>query len=152
MRELNFAPPPAGRVEALIPHVEDELRRRGEEAPDPEVVNALATAGAGYREGPAADPPFDIPVDLDARVAEGFVERYWVGEHSPGPDRRDHEMPARQTIRFNLDQVGPPGVSAGTVDTLAAVALGTWRPGLDPLAQLNVYANLVAGWYRAGAT
>jgi hypothetical protein len=151
-RELNFAPPPVGSVEALIPHVEDELRRRGDDPPDPEVVNALATAGAGYREGPAVDPPFDIPVDIDARVAEGFVERYWVAEHSPGPDRRDHEMAARETVRSNLDQVGPAGVSTTAIDTLAAVALGTWRPGLDPLPQLNIYANLVAGWYRAGAT
>src|SRR5262249_27867268 len=58
--QLNFAPPPSGSVAALIPHVEDELRVRGEDPPDPEVVNALATAGAGYRQGPAADPPFDI--------------------------------------------------------------------------------------------
>jgi hypothetical protein len=115
-------------------------------------VNELATAGAGYREGPAADPPFHIPVDLDARVAEGFVERYWVGEHSPGPERRDRKMNARAMIQSNFDQIGPPGVPRAAVDTLAAVALGVWRPGLEPLAQLHVYANLVAGWYRAGAT
>jgi hypothetical protein len=153
MRELNFAPPPSGSVEALIPHIEDELRRRGEDAPDPEVVRALATAGAGYRQGPAADPPFDIPVDLDERVAEGFVERYWVGEHSPGPDRKgERETTARHWVRFNLDQVGAAGVSSATVAALAAVALGAWQPNLEPLEKLNVYADLVAGWYRAGAT
>jgi hypothetical protein len=153
MGELNFAPPPSGSVGALIPHVEDELRVRGEDPPDPEVVNALAIAGAGYREGPAADPPFDIPVDLDDRVAEGFVERYWIGDRSPGPDRKgERETTARHWVRFNLDQAGPAGVSSGTVAALAAVALGAWQPNIDPLAKLNIYADLVAGWYRGGAT
>jgi hypothetical protein len=147
------AAPPPGSVEALGVLVEDELRRRGDDTPDAAVVHALATAAAGYREGPAADPPFDVPVDIDERVAEGFVERYWVGDRSPGPDRAgEREMTARQWVRFNLDQAGPAGTSDATVAALAAVALGAWRPNLDPLARLNVYADLVAGWYRARAT
>jgi hypothetical protein len=30
------------------------------------------------------------------------------------------------------------------------VALGVWKPNEDLLAQLKVYADAVAGWYRAG--
>jgi hypothetical protein len=148
-------PPPAqpGSVEALIPLVEDDLGKRGEDQPDPEIVRALATAGAGYRKGPAADPPIRIPVDIDERVAEGFVEYYWAGDRSPGPDRKgERQTAARQWIRFNLEQIGPAGTSPTAIATLAAVALGIWKPNEDPLAQLNVYSDIVAGWYRAGVS
>src|SRR5262249_48164254 len=139
----------AAGVEALIPLVEDELRRRGDDPPDPEVVSALATAGAGYRKGPGADPPFGFPVDIDQRGAEGFVEHYWVGDRSPGPDRKgERQTDARQWVRFSLEQIGPAGASPTAIATLAAVALGAWRPNEDPLAQLKIYAGLVAGWYH----
>jgi hypothetical protein len=144
-------PPRPGSVEALIPLVEDELGKRGEDQPDPEVERALATVGAGYRMGPGADPPFRIPVDVDERVAEGFVEYYWVGDRSPGPDRKgERQSDARQWIRFNLEQIGPADAPPTAIATLAAVALGVWKPNEDPLAQLKVYADSVAGWYRAG--
>jgi hypothetical protein len=144
-------PPQPGRVEALVPLVEDELRRRGEDPPDPEVVNALATAGSGYRKGPGTDPPFRIPVDIDERVAEGFVERYWVGDRSGDPDLEgERRATARQWVRFNLDQAGRAGATPTVIATLAGVALGTWKPNQDPLALLNVYADAVAGYYRAG--
>src|SRR5262245_60461589 len=143
-------PPQPGSVEALVPLVEDELSRRGEDPPDPEVVSALATAGSGYRKGPGADPPFGIPVDIDERVAEGFVEYYWIGDRSPGPDRKaERETDARQWIRFNLEQLGPADATPTAIATLAAVALGVWQPNEDLLAQLKIYADAVAGWYRA---
>jgi len=148
---LPLPPPQPGSAGALIPLIEDELRRRGEDQPDPGVVQALATAGAGYRKGPGADPPFRFPVDLDERVAEGFVEYYWVGDRSPGPDRKgERQTDARQWIRFNLEQIGPADATATAVATLAAVALGVWKPNEDLLAQLKVYADFLAGWYRAG--
>jgi len=144
-------PPQPGSVDALVPLVEDDLRGRGEDPPDPEVVNALATAGSGYRKGPGADPPFRIPVDIDERVAAGFVEYYWIGDRSPGPDRKgERETDARQWIRFNFEQIGPADATPTAIATLAAVALGVWKPNGDLLAQLKVYADAVAGWYRAG--
>jgi hypothetical protein len=144
-------PAAPGGVAALVPLVEDELRRRGDDPPDPEVVSALATAGAGYRKGPGADPPFRIAIDVDERVAEGFVERYWEGDRSADPDRQgERRTTARQWVRFNLDQAGPAGATPTVIATLAAVALGAWKPNQDPLAQLNIYADAVAGWYRAG--
>src|SRR5262245_33383796 len=143
--------PQPGSVEALVPLVEDELRGRGDDAPDPEVVRTLATAGSGYRKGPGADPPFPIPVDIDERVAEGFVERYWVGDRSGDPDLEgERRTTARQWVRFTLDQAGPAGATPTVVATLAAVALGSWKPNQDPLALLNVYADAVAGYYGAG--
>jgi hypothetical protein len=140
-------------VDALVPHIERELRRRGEDFPDPEVVKALATAGAGYRKGPGSDPPFRIAADVDGRVAEGFVEFFWIGDRSPGLDRKgERQADARLQVRFNLDQAGPAGTSATAVATLAAVALGVWKPNEDMLATLRVYANQIAGYYRAGRT
>src|SRR5262249_11954975 len=87
----------------------------------------------------------------DERVAAGFVEYYWIGDRSPGPDRKgERETDARQWIRFNFEQIGPADATPTAIATLAAVALGVWKPNGDLLAQLKVYADAVAGGCRAG--
>ena len=51
-------------------------------------MSTTAAIAAGYRTGPAADPPFPTAFDADSLVADAFVDFYWTGSHSPGPDRR----------------------------------------------------------------
>ena len=142
----------AGRARGaagLGAHVATELRRRGEAAPSPDLVRTIATVGAGYRRGPATDPPWPTALDLDERVAEGLVTLYWVGDRRPGPDRRIERRTAARWVDFNLEQydlaVGP-----AVRDTLASLALGAWRPGLDMKTQVKLLVNLVVRWFRDG--
>src|SRR5262249_6388083 len=67
-----FAAP--GAWERLASHVAERLQERGWPDPDPEVVKTIAALTAGYRTGPAADPPFPIVVDADTAVADAFVD------------------------------------------------------------------------------
>jgi hypothetical protein len=146
---------PAARISdgaaRLVPFVEPELRKRLGATPDPEVVEALATAGAGYRKGPGADPPIDVPVNADEAVAEGFVERYWIGRNPSDPDRREERPEAEIWAGFNLQQLGLGRVGATIRAALAALALGVW----NPLSERNSWKPLVdymVARYRDGLT
>jgi hypothetical protein len=50
---------------------------------------------------------------------------------------------------FNREQLGFPASDAGR-DTLAWIALGVWRPGLDEVSKLNALDGFVVPWYGAG--
>lgn len=81
---------------------------------------------------------------LDERVVEGLVDAYRVGDRRSDPDRRD----ARTWAGFDLALYRLDS-TATTRNTLAAIALGAWRPGE---AKAKALVSLVAGWYRAGLT
>src|SRR5262249_60876438 len=95
--------------------------------------------------------PSRSPVAWAERAGGGLVEYYGMGDRSPGPDRKGEREPdARQWIRFNFEQIGPADATPTAIATLAAVALGVWKPNGDLLAQLKVYADAVAGGDRGG--
>ena len=135
---------------ALARFVEAELRRRGGRSPAPDVVQTIATVAAGYRAGPGANPPWPMAIDLDARVVEGLVDVYWVGDRLPDPERRDVRAGARTWAGYNLTQFGLAG-GATVRNTLAAIALGAWQPG-EPKTKVKPLVDLVAGWYKRGAS
>jgi hypothetical protein len=139
----------AGPWARFAPRVAAQLITRGLDTPDPDVVGAIAAVSAGYRQGPAADPPFPTAVDADDMVADSFVDLYWTGSRSPGPDRRSRLPIVRQTVNFGLEQMGLSARDAAR-DTIAWIILGVWRPGLDEIAKLNGLAVSVVPWYRAG--
>ncbi len=138
-----------GAWQRIAPHVAARLRARGWDDPDPDVVRTIAALAAGYRKGPAADPPFATAVDGDAAVADAFIDFYSMGARSPAPERRARLSIVRRTVSFNLRQFG---IAASNLarDTLARIALGIWRPGLDEIARLNGLASFLVPWYRAG--
>jgi hypothetical protein len=139
-----------GAWERLAPRVAAQLEARGWSGPDPEVVATIAAVAGGYRLGPAADPGFPIFIDADAAAADGFVDLFWTGSRSPGPDRRSRLRTVRATVEANLAQLGLGRVADGVRDTLAWLALGIWRPGLDEIARLHALAGFLVPWYRAG--
>jgi len=59
-------------LKRLIPLVSTELTRRGLNRPDPEVVRTIAAVSAGYRTGPASDPPFPTAGDIDKPVVRSW--------------------------------------------------------------------------------
>jgi hypothetical protein len=140
-----------GAWEQLAPRVAAQLEARGWSGPDPEVVATIAAVAAGYRLGPAADPGFPIFIDADATAADGFVDRFWTGSRSPGPDRRSRLRTVRATVDANLAQLGLGRAPDGVRDTLAWIALGIWRPALDEIARLHALAGFLVPWYRAGS-
>jgi hypothetical protein len=133
---------------ALLRRVEAELRRRGDGSPAAAVIRTIAAVAAGYRGGPGANPPWPVAIDLDLRVVEGLVEVYWVGDRLPDPERRDVRGQARTWAGYDLAQFNLAG-GATARNTLAAIALGAWRPG-EPKTKVKPLVNLVAEWYRAG--
>jgi hypothetical protein len=137
-----------GRWSRIGPHVTRALRAGGWANPDPEVVRTIAAVTAGYRQGPASDP-FPTTFDGDGAVADAFIRFYSLGTRSPGPDRRSRQPIVRRTVTFNLRQLGIEA-SRTVRDTLAAIALGVWRPGLDEVARLNGLASFLVPWYRTG--
>jgi hypothetical protein len=142
------APDFSEHLRTLIEEVEDEFRRRGDPAPDPEVVRTLAVFAAGYRKGPAADPPFDVPFDIDERVAEAVVERYLIGAR-PDIERRDRVRDVRTWVGFNVAQLGLGDVGETARKTLASLALGLWNP-LSERNEPKPIVDYVVARYRDG--
>jgi hypothetical protein len=141
---------PAGGWERLAPRVAAQLEERGWSNPDLEVVSTIAAIAAGYRMGPAADPPFPTAVDSDSLVADGFVDFYWTGSRSPGPDRRSRLPEVRAMVDASIAQLGPAQASATARDTIAWIALGVWRPGFEEITRLHALPGFIVPWYRAG--
>lgn len=149
-KALPFALAVPGAWEKLAPRVAGQLEARGWSSPDPAVVEATAAVAAGYRKGPAADPPFPTAFDADTAVADAFVDFYWMGSRSPGPDRRSRLPEVRAMVDANLTQLGPGQTPATARDTIAWIALGVWRPGLEEITRLHALPGFVVPWYRAG--
>ena len=141
---------PAGGWERLAPRVAAQIEARGWSNPDPEGVSTIAAIAAGYRMGPAADPPFPTAVDSDSLVADGFVDFYWTGSRSPGPDRRSRLPEVRAMVDASIAQLGPVQASATARDTIAWIALGVWRPGFEEITRLHALPGFIVPWYRAG--
>ena len=141
---------PAGGWERLAPRVAAQLEARGWSNPDPDVVSTIAAVAAGYRTGPAADPPFPTAFDADSLVADAFVDFYWTGSRSPGPDRRSRLPEVRAMIDSSIAQLGPAQASATARETIAWIALGVWRPGLEEITRLHALPGFIVPWYRAG--
>ena len=141
---------PGGGWERLAPRVAAQLEARGWSNPEPDVVSTTAAIAAGYRTGPAADPPFPTAFDADSLVADAFVDFYWTGSHSPGPDRRSRLPEVRAMVDSSIAQLGPAQASATTRETIAWIALGVWRPGLEEITRLHALPGVSVPWYRAG--
>ena len=141
---------PAGGWERLAPRVAAQLEARGWSNPDPDVVSTIAAIAAGYRMGPAADPPFPTAFDADSLVADAFVDFYWTGSRSPGPDRRSRLPEVRAMVDSSIAQLGPAQASATARETIAWIALGVWRPGLEEITRLHALPAFIVPWYRAG--
>jgi hypothetical protein len=139
-----------GAWERLAPRVAGQLEARGWSSPDPEAVTAIAAVAAGYREGPAADPPFPTAFDADATVADAFVDFFWTGSRSPGPDRRSRLPEVRAMVDSSVVQLGLGQTPATARDTIAWIALGVWRPGLEEITRLHALPGFLVPWYRAG--
>jgi len=113
-------------------------------------VSTTAAIAAGYRTGPAADPPFPTAFDADSLVADAFVDFYWTGSHSPGPDRRSRLPEVRAMVDSSIAQLGPAQASATARETIGWIALGVWRPGLEEITRLHALPGFIVPWYRAG--
>ena len=141
---------PAGGWERLAPRVAAQLEARGWSNPDPDVVSTIAAIAAGYRMGPAADPPFPTAFDADSLVADAFADFYWTGSRSPGPDRRSRLPEVRAMVDSRIAQLGPAQASATARETIAWIALGVWRPGLEEITRLYALSGFIVPWYREG--
>jgi hypothetical protein len=135
---------------SLAAHVATALRSAGYDPPDPRVVDTIAAVGAGYRKGPAPDPPFPIAIDLDAEVANELVDRFAQGDRSPLLDRTIHRPTVRATVDYNLEQLGLPRVGEVVRATLTSLCLGSWDPATDEVARRNALAGFFVRWYRDG--
>ena len=139
-----------GPWERLAPRVAAQLEARGWSSPDPAVVEAIAAVAAGYRKGPAADPPFPSPFDADDVVADAFVDFYWMGSRDPAPDRRERLPEVRAMVQANLALLGLGQTSATARDTIAWIVHGVWRPGFDEIARLHALPGYLVPRYRDG--
>ena len=114
------------------------------------MVEAIAAVAAGYRKGPAADPPFPSPFDADDLVADAFVDFYWMGSRDPAPDRRERLPEVRAMVQANLVLLGLGQTSATARDTIAWIALGVWRPGFEEITRLHALPSYLVPRYRDG--
>jgi hypothetical protein len=140
---------PAG-WERLAPRVAAQLEARAWSNPDPDVVSTIAAVAAGYRTGPAAGPPFPTAFDADSLVTDAFVDFYWTGSRSPGADRRSRLPEVRAMVDSSIAQLGPAEASATARETIAWIALGVWRPGLEEITRLHALSGFIVPWYREG--
>ncbi len=145
------APPTSPPDSGMAGHVKRELTLRRVEA-SPDVVATVVAVGRGYRKGPASDPGFlPVTLDVDELVAIGLAEHLRDGVRPAELDREAHRTTVRATVNINLDQLDIDA-NATARDTLASLALGSWRPGLDTHARRNALAGFLVAWYRAGLT
>src|SRR5262249_1028362 len=110
-RGAGDGPPPRARA-----------RPRGARARTPPPTRGAPRAGGGVapraaarpapRGGRAPDPPFPTAFDADSLVADAFVDFYWTGSHSPGPDRRSRLPEVRAMVDSSVAQLGPAQASA----------------------------------------
>jgi hypothetical protein len=134
----------------LAADVAAALRGRGDAFPDPDVVAAIATVCAGYRQGPGSDSPLGIPFDADQEVAREFVDRFMKGAPRAMPDREMHRGTVRTTVELNLTQAGLTDVGEVARAALTSLCLGAWEPGFDEHARRNALAGFIVRWYDAG--
>jgi len=139
-----------GPWERLAPRVAAQLEARGWSGPDPAVVEAIAAVAAGYRKGPAADPPFPSPFDADDVVADAFVDFYWTGSRDPAPDRRERLPEVRAMVQANLALLGLGQTAATARDAIAWITLGIWRPGFEEITRLHALPSYLVPRYRDG--
>jgi hypothetical protein len=134
----------------LVPHVAAALRGRGYDAPDDGVVETIATVGAGYRKGPASDPPFRIATEADPEVARELVNRFVEGDRPSTLDLSVHRATTRATVDFTLEQLGLGDTPEVPRATLTSLALGSWDPAEDEVAKRNALPGFFVRWYRDG--
>jgi|SRR6266850_4005143 len=139
--------PAGGRLAA---DVATALRSAGYDPPDSRIVATLTAVAAGYRKGPAPDPPFPVATDIDAEVAGELVHRFAEGDRSPLPELKMHRPTVRATVDFNLDQLGLGGAGDVVRATLTSLCLGSWDPAADEVARRNALAGFFVRWYRDG--
>jgi hypothetical protein len=139
-----------GGVARLVPHVAAALRGRGYDAPDVAIVETIAAVGAGYRKGPASDPPFRVAVDADPEVARELVNRYVEGERPATLDLTMHRPTTRATVDFTLEQLGLGDTGETERATLTSLSLGSWDPARDEVARRNAIPGFFVRWYRDG--
>jgi len=148
-RRAAAAGPPAGG--GMAADVAAALTARGYDPLDPGVVDAITAVGAGYRKGPASDPPFGFPGNVDVLVAREFVDRYVDGDHAV-LDRAVHRPTVRATVDFNLTQLSRNDLGETGRATLTSICLGAWDPAADENAKRNAIASFVVRWYCEGTT
>src|SRR5262245_22748909 len=94
-----------------------------------EVVDVLATVGAGYLEGAAAPflglPARNVPESAYGDVADDLVRRFLQGEH-PMPDVRNYRSDFRYGIDGALNGLNGPWPSEVVRQTLTSLAMGSW--------------------------
>jgi hypothetical protein len=134
----------------LAADVAEALRGRGDAFPDPDVVEAIATVCAGYRQGPGSDSPLGIPFDADQEVARELVDRFLKGAPRAMPDREMHRGTVRATVDGVLAQAGLTDVGEVARATLTSLCLGAWEPGFDEHARRNALAGFMVRWYEVG--
>jgi hypothetical protein len=144
------AAPDVAAETGLAADVTAALRSRGDAFPEPDVVEAIATVCAGYRQGPGSDSPLGIPFDADLAVAREFVDRFLKGAPRAVPDREMHRRTVRSTIDGTLAQAGLADVGEVARATLTSLSLGAWEPGFDEHAERNAIAGFMVRWYDAG--
>jgi hypothetical protein len=140
----------SGGAARLVPHVAAALRGRGYDTPDAAIVETIATVGAGYRKGPASDPPFRIAVDADSEVARELVNRFVEGDRPSTLDLSVHRSTTRATVDFTLEQLDLGETGAIPRATLTSLSLGSWDPARDEVAKRNAIPGFIVRWYRDG--
>ena len=147
---MGAGTPASGRLEMLRAKMRQQVEHFLQLPDAPEVVEALATAAAGWiviQE----DPPLGVPVpeSMYDDVAQGFVEHYLRGTHAPPATKAQFRAKARLLVDSTLEQLHVEAVSAAQRDALVWVAFGHWKDG-EPAYLLGVYAREVVGYFRRG--
>lgn len=117
--------------------------------PPESILDALATACAGYREGQSGSFPLLPSAPPVAVVGQGFVGAYFQGESHAELNRVIHRAQVRSTILQVLQQFGVGAPDKMGTEALVSLALGSWDPNTEN-ARRDAIAGIVAGFYRAG--